>query len=192
MPGILGRKIGMTRVMKDGKMTPMTIVECTPNEITQIKTIDKDGYSAIVVGFDKLKKPKKTRKFKYCKEFKIEDVDGFKKGDKITVETLQEIERINFTATSKGKGFQGVIKRHNFSRGPETHGSRHHRAPGAIGACAMPGRVARGKKMPGRMGSNKVTRKNVPVEYIDTKNNIVGVKGPIPGAKNNLVVISYE
>ncbi len=182
----------MTRIFGDnGQAIPLTVVECSPNEIVQIKTAEKDGYTAIVVGFDAVKRPTKNKKYYHSREFKVENPEDYKIGDKITVETLQEVEAVDFCATSKGKGFQGVIKRHNFSRGPETHGSRHHREPGSIGACAMPGRVARGKKLPGRMGTDKVTRKNVPVAYLDLEKNLVGLKGPIPGGRNNLVAISF-
>ena len=189
MPGILGKKIGMTRVFQDdGRVIPITVVECTPNEVTQEKTAEKDGYPAIVLGFSKLKKPKKTRKFHYSKEFKTEE--EFKKGDKVTLDSLKEVEAVKITATSKGKGFQGVIKRHNFSRGPESHGSHHHRKPGSIGACAKPGRVHKGKKLPGRMGTDKVTLRSVKVAYLDVEKNLIGLKGPIPGPAGSLVILS--
>lgn len=191
MPGILGKKIGMTRIFVEGKAIPLTVIECQPNEIVQLKTEEKDGYSAVVVGFDPLKKPTKNKKFRFQREFKVENTEEFKVGDKVTVDILEEIETINYSATSKGKGFQGVIKRHKFSRGPESHGSRHHREPGSVGACAAPGRVLKGKKLPGRMGSNKITRKNVPVAYLDKEKHLVGIKGPIPGSRNNLITISF-
>lgn len=191
MPGILGKKIGMTQILEDGKMIPLTVIECQPNTIVQVKTQDKDGYNAIVLGFDELKNPKKNKQYYFKREFRVENPEEFKVGDKVTVENFNEVESVCYTATSKGKGFQGVIKRHNFSRGPETHGSRHHREPGSVGACAMPGRVVKGKKLPGRMGTGTITRKNVPVAYLDSEKHLIGLKGPIPGGKNNLVVISY-
>jgi len=191
MPGILGKKVGMTQIMEEGKIIPLTVVECDPNTIVQLKTVEKDGYNAIVLGFSPLRKERKNKKFYHTREFKVENTEDYKVGDQITVSALEGVEKINFSAVSKGKGFQGVIKRHNFSRGPETHGSRHHRRPGSIGACAMPGRVVRGKKLPGRHGSDKTTRKNVPLVYLDVERNLIGIKGPIPGSKNNLVVISY-
>jgi large subunit ribosomal protein L3 len=191
MPGILGKKIGMTQILEDGKMIPLTVVECQPNTIVQVKTQDKDGYNAIVLGFSELKNPKRNKKYYFKREFRVENPEEFKVGDKVTVDNFQEVEAVTFTSSSKGKGFQGVIRRHNFSRGPETHGSRHHREPGSVGACAMPGRVVKGKKLPGRMGNKTVTRKNVPVVYLDSEKNLIGLKGPIPGGKNNLVVISY-
>src|SRR3989338_7605815 len=128
MAGILGTKLGMTRIFQDdGRVIPVTVIKCEPNEITQIKTVDKDGYPAIVLGFSKLKKPTKTKKFYHLREFKIKEAeaDNYKKGDQVSLEAFQEIERIKISSISKGKGFQGVIKRHNFSRGPESHGSHH-------------------------------------------------------------------
>ena len=183
----------MTRLIQDdGRVIPITVVQCEPSEITQIKTVEKDGYPAIVLGFSKLKKPTKTKKFRLVKEFRIkeEEQETYKKGDQITVEQLQEVALVNITAISKGKGFQGVIKRHNFSRGPESHGSHHHREPGSIGACAKPGRVAKGKKLPGRMGGAQVTVKKVKVSHVDAANNLLGLKGPVPGPNGGFVIIN--
>ncbi len=191
MSGILGKKIGMTRLIQDdGRVIPITVVQCEENEITQVKTTEKDGYPAIVLGFSKLKKPSKTKKFYHVKEFKIGEETEFKKGDKVTLEGFVEAQNVRVTAISKGKGFQGVIKRHNFSRGPETHGSHHHREPGSIGACTKPGRVAKGKKLPGRMGGKQVTLKKVKVAYIDPSKNLIGLKGAVPGPNGVLVIIS--
>lgn len=192
MSGIIGKKLGMTRLMQDdGRVIPITVVECEPNEVTQVKTVDRDGYPAVVLGFSKLKKPKKTRKFRFLKEFQIseEEQGNYKKGDQITLEKLQETEKVKVTATSKGKGFQGVIRKYNFSRGPESHGSHHHREPGAIGACAKPARIHKGKKLPGRMGGKKVTLNKVDISHIDTKKNIICLKGAVPGPNGGLVII---
>ncbi len=192
MSGILGKKVGMTRLIQDdGRVIPVTVLVCEPSEVTQVKTVDKDGYPAIVLGFSKLKKPTKTKKFKVVKEFRIneDEQENYKKGDKITIESLQEVETVKISSVSKGKGFQGVIKRHNFSRGPETHGSHHHREPGSIGACTKPGRVHKGKKMPGRMGRAKVTLRKVKIAHLDPKNHIVALKGPVPGPNGGLVII---
>lgn len=189
MSGILGKKIGMTRMFQDdGRVIPITVVECTPNEVTQVKTTEKDGYPAIVLGFSKLKKPSKTKKFQYSKEFQTEE--EAKKGDKVTLETLQDAETVKVCGISKGKGFQGVIKRYNFARGPETHGSHHHRKPGSIGACAKPGRVHKGKKLPGQMGNARTTLRSVKVAYLDNEKNLIGLKGPVPGPNGSLVVIT--
>jgi len=195
MSGIIGKKIGMTRLVQDdGRVIPVTVVECQPNTITQIKTADKDGYPAIVLGFSKLKKPTKTKKFRVQKEFRVEEdqLENFKKGDEITVEKLNEVEKVKIMAYSKGKGFQGVIKRHNFSRGPESHGSHHHREPGSIGACTKPGRVAKGKKLPGRMGNAKITLKNIDIAYRDPKKHVIALKCPVPGPNGAVVYITAQ
>jgi large subunit ribosomal protein L3 len=192
MSGIIGKKVGMTRLIQDdGRVIPVTVLVCEPSEVAQVKTVKKDGYPAIVLGFSKLKKPTKTKKYKLMKEFRIneDEQENYKKGDQITVESLQEVETVKITSVSKGKGFQGVIKRHNFSRGPETHGSHHHREPGSIGACAKPGRVHKGKKMPGRMGGAQVSLKKVKIAHLDTKNNVVALTGPVPGPNGGLVII---
>jgi large subunit ribosomal protein L3 len=195
MPGIMGKKIGMTRVIHDdGRVIPLTVIECSPNVITQIKTAEKDGYPAVVLGFDALNKPTKTKKFYHQKEFKLiesEGEDAMKKGDEIKVNIFELDETVKVTGVSKGKGFAGVIKRHNFARGPETHGSHHHREPGSIGMCAQPGRVLKGKKMPGHMGSNQCTSRGK-IAYIDIENNLIGIKGAVPGAKGGLIIIRKQ
>jgi len=188
MPGILGKKIGMTRVFQDdGRVIPITVVQCEANEITQIKTAEKDGYPAIVLGFSKLKKPTKTKKFRYLKEFETQDT--FNKGDKITLEILKDIATVKVTGISKGKGFQGVMKKYNFRGGPASHGSCFHRKPGSIGTCAKPGRVDKGKKLPGHMGSETISLRNVSVIHLDIEKNLIGLKGPIPGANGSLIII---
>jgi len=195
MSGILGKKIGMTRLIEDdGRVIPMTVVKCEPCKVVQIKTTKKDGYPALVLGFSELKKPTKTKKYKRLKEFRVEEgnLENYKVGNDISLEDFAEIERVTISGTSKGKGFQGVIKRHNFSRGPESHGSHHHREPGSIGACAKPGRVAKGKKLPGRMGGAKVTVKNVRIAYINTKEHLIGLKGAVPGPNGGIVVIKAQ
>lgn len=190
MPGILGKKIGMTRVYDDeGRVIPLTVIECAPNKVVQVKTDEKDGYPAVVLGFDALKKASKNRKFRHMREFRISDVGSLKAGDEVKVDIFEDSEKVKITSVSKGKGFQGVIKRHNFSRGPETHGSHHHREPGSIGACARPGRVHKGKKMPGRMGGDSVTLSSVEIVYRDVEKNLIGIKGPVSGTKGTLVII---
>jgi large subunit ribosomal protein L3 len=191
MTGILGRKIGMTRIIQDnGRVIPLTVIECTPNVVTQVKTADKDGYPALVLGFNAMNKPKKTKKFHHLREFKtLENEETPKKGDEIKVDIFEEGEKVKVTGVSKGKGFAGVIKRHNFSRGPETHGSHHHREPGSIGMCAKPARVLKGKKMPGQMGNKQVTLVNSAIAYVDLEKNLVGLRGAVPGANGGLVVI---
>ena len=191
MPGILGKKIGMTRLIQDdGRVIPLTVVLCEPNVVTQVKTTEKDGYPAVVLGFTALSKPKKTKAFHFQREFKlIENGNDPKKGDEIKVDIFEIGEKVRITGVSKGKGFQGVIKRHHFSRGPETHGSHHHREPGSIGMCAKPGRVLKGKKMPSRMGGDQTSLRGVEVVFVDSEKNLLGIKGPLPGACGELIII---
>ena len=181
----------MTRVIQDdGRVIPVTVVQCLPNVVTQVKTADKDGYPALVLGFNALKKPTKNKKYHVKKEFQTED--ALEKGAEIKVDIFEEGDKVRISGISKGKGFQGVIKRYNFSRGPETHGSHHHRRPGSIGACAKPGRVHKGKKLPGRMGTDKTTLRDCMVVHIDSEDNLIAIKGSLPGAKNSIITITKQ
>lgn len=200
MKGILGRKLGMTQVFsKDGKLIPVTVVEVTPNTVMQVKTVESDGYNAIQVGFAEKKeknanKPEMGRAKKanttpkrFLKE--IRDYEGtYNVGDVISANLFEAGEVIDVTGTSKGKGFTGVIKRHNQSRGPETHGSRYHRRPGSMGTM-LPKRVLKGKKLSGHMGDETVTIQNLEVIEVNENENYILVSGNIPGAKNSLVLI---
>lgn len=191
MSGILGKKLGMTRIFQDdGRVIPVTVVQCEPNEVTQVKTVEKDGYPALVLGFSKLKKPTKTQKFSFVKEFRIPaaDVPNYKIGDAITVEILEGLEIVTVTGLSKGKGFQGVIRRWGFHGGPGGHGSLHHREPGSSGCRAKPGRVQKGKKYPGHQGLDRVTEKKTLVT-IDKDKNIICIKGALPGPNGGLIEI---
>ena len=201
MKGILGRKIGMTQIFTEaGEVVPVTVVEAGPVVVTQVKTIEKDGYNAVQVGFvdakeKSLNKPQKghlaaanTLK-KHLKEFRVESVDAYTVGQEIKADVFAAGEMIDVTGISKGKGFQGPIKRHGQSRGPESHGSRYHRRPGSMGACSYPGRVFKNKKLAGHMGSVKVTVQNLEVVRVDAEKNFILVKGAIPGAKGSVVTI---
>ena len=201
MKGILGKKIGMTQIFTEvGEVVPVTVVEAGPVVITQIKTVEKDGYNAVQVGFGDVKekslnKPQKghlaaanTLK-KHLKEFRVDSVEGYTVGQEIKADVFAAGEMIDVTGISKGKGFQGPIKRHGQSRGPESHGSRYHRRPGSMGACSFPGRVFKNKKLAGHMGSVKVTVQNLEVVRIDAEKNLILVKGAIPGAKGSVVTI---
>ena len=201
MKGILGRKIGMTQIFtEDGEVVPVTVVEAGPVVVTQVKTIENDGYNAVQVGFvdakeKSLNKPQKghlaaanTLK-KHLKEFRVESVDAYTVGQEIKADVFAAGEMIDVTGISKGKGFQGPIKRHGQSRGPESHGSRYHRRPGSMGACSYPGRVFKNKKLAGHMGSVKVTVQNLEVVRVDADKNFILVKGAIPGAKGSVVTI---
>lgn len=201
MKGLLGKKVGMTQIFTEqGEVIPVTVVEAGPVVVTQIKTTEKDGYTAIQVGFEDAKekalnKPQKghlaaanTLK-KHLKEFRVDSVDGYTVGQEIKADLFAAGELIDVTGISKGKGFQGPIKRHGRSRGPETHGSRYHRRPGSMGACSYPGRVFKNKKLAGHMGSVKVTVQNLEVVRVDADKNFILVKGAIPGAKGSVVTI---
>ena len=201
MKGILGKKLGMTQIFTaEGIVVPVTVVEATPNVVTQIKTVEKDGYSAIQVGFEdakekSLNKPQKGHLAaanvlkKHLKEFRVDSVEEFTVGQEIKADLFAAGEIIDVTGISKGKGFQGPIKRHGQSRGPESHGSRYHRRPGSMGACSYPGRVFKNKKLAGHMGSVKVTVQNLEVVRVDADKNLILVKGAIPGAKGSVVTI---
>ena len=201
MKGILGRKIGMTQIFTEaGEVVPVTVVEAGPVVVTQVKTIETDGYNAVQVGFvdakeKSLNKPQKghlaaanTLK-KHLKEFRVESVDAYTVGQEIKADVFAAGEMIDVTGISKGKGFQGPIKRHGQSRGPESHGSRYHRRPGSMGACSYPGRVFKNKKLAGHMGSVKVTVQNLEVVRVDADKNFILVKGAIPGAKGSVVTL---
>ena len=199
--GILGRKIGMTQVFTEsGKLIPVTVVEVEKNVVTQIKTKDNDGYEAIQLGFstkrEKLatkasvgitNKAKTTPK-RFFKEIRDVDINNYTLGQEITADIFAEGEMVDVTGTTKGKGFQGVIKRHGQSRGPMGHGSHYHRGPGSMGTM-RPMRVFKGKKLPGHMGTLTVTIQNLEIVSVDVENNVILVKGNVPGAKNSLVVI---
>ena len=201
MKGILGKKLGMTQIFtEEGIVVPVTVVEAGPKVVTQVKTVEKDGYNAIQVGFEdakekSLNKPQKGHLAaanvlkKHLKEFRVDAVEEFTVGQEIKADLFAAGEKIDVTGTSKGKGFQGPIKRHGQSRGPESHGSRYHRRPGSMGACSFPGRVFKNKKLAGHMGSVKVTVQNLEVVRVDADKNLILVKGAIPGPKGSMVTI---
>lgn len=200
---ILGTKIGMTQIfLEDGKLIPVTVVHAEPNVVVQKKTVETDGYSAVQVGYlnkrEKLaNKPEKGHFAKadvpvkrYLREFKLENADELSVGDELKVTSFEEGEKIDVSGISKGKGYAGAIKRHNFARLKETHGTGPvHRHAGSMGACSSPSRVYKGKKLPGHMGVEKVTIQNLDIVKIDAENNLICVKGAIPGAKGSLVML---
>jgi large subunit ribosomal protein L3 len=193
MKGLIGKKIGMTQVFKeDGTACVVTVVECQPNKIVRIKTQEKDGYNALVLGACEIKRPKKTKKFAVVREFKVDNCEEFKDLNDQQLSILEEGVSVKVTGTSKGKGFQGTIKRFNFSRGPETHGSHHHREPGSVGACAKPGRISKGKKLPGRMGAERVSLRGVKVVSVDPENNLLCLNGSLPGANGSVLRIEID
>lgn len=190
MPGILGKKLGMTRMFQDdGRVIPVTVLSCTPSTVTQVKTSEKDGYPAIVLGFEALKKPRKTKKYRFLREFKVEKPEEYKIGDAVTVDAFKEVKMVTISGTSKGKGFAGFMKRHHFHGGPGGHGSHFKREPGSVGARAKPGRIIKGKRMAGHMGMDRVTLRDVPLMEIDSERNYLVVKGQVPGPRGGLIIV---
>ena len=201
MKGILGKKIGMTQVFtKEGKLIPVTVVEVEPNVVTQIKTVEKDGYDAIQLGTETVReslstkaetghaKKANTTPKRFLREIRGVNVNEYTLGQTIGVDIFSEGEMVDVTGTSKGKGFQGVIKRHNQSIGPKGHGSQYHRGVGSLGTL-LPMHVLKGKKMPGQMGNVQRTVQNLEIVSIDTENNVILIKGNVPGPKKSLVMI---
>jgi len=201
MKGILGRKIGMTQVFtKSGKLIPVTVVEVEPNVVTQIKTKENDGYEAIQLGFDTKREKLATKASaghtakanttpkRFFKEIKGVDINSYTLGQEVSVNIFEPGEIVDVTGITKGKGFQGVIKRHNQSRGPMGHGSHYHRKPGSMGTM-RPMRVFKGKALPGHMGTLTVTIQNLEIVAVDVENNVILVKGNVPGPKKGLVII---
>ena len=199
--GILGKKVGMTQIFTEaGELIPVTVIEATPNVVLQVKTVETDGYNAIQVGFDDKRevlsnKPAKghvakanTAPKRFIREFRNVNVDDYEVGQEVSVDTFEVGDIIDVTGTSKGKGFQGVIKRHGQSRGPMAHGSRYHRRPGSMGPVA-PNRVFKGKNLAGRMGGDRVTIQNLEVVQVVPEKNVILIKGNVPGAKKSLITI---
>lgn len=199
---ILGTKIGMTQIFDaDGKVIPVTVVAAGPCVVVQKKTIDNDGYEAVQVGFGEVKEKSLNKPMKghfakadvaykkYLKEFRLDDCSALNVGDEIKVDAFEAGEKIDVTGISKGKGFAGPMKRWGLHRGPMSHGSGYHRGSGSMGACSNPGRVMKGKKLPGHMGVVKVTVQNLEVVKVDAENNLILLKGAVPGNKGGLVTI---
>ncbi len=198
IPGMIGKKIGMTQLFRDNGETVVTVIEAGPCFVTQIKTEEKDGYNAVQLGFGEAKRLNSPQKghlkgvglFKYLREFRVEDVSSFKLGQKVDVDIFKPGDLVDVIGTSKGKGFAGVVKRHHFAGGPKTHGqSDRHRAPGSVGATTSPGRVLKGTRMAGHMGDDRVTVRNIEVVDVDSARNVLLVKGAVPGGRNGLLLI---
>jgi len=202
-PGIIGKKIGMTQLFQaSGETVAVTAIQAGPSVVTQIKSRDRDGYDAIQVGFieNKMKQSQLSspemghlrglENVRYLREFRTDDINSVKRGDKVDIGFLKQGDLVNITGFSKGKGFAGVVKRHHFAGGPKTHGqSDRHRAPGSIGATTFPGRVLKGKRMAGHMGNRRITARNLEVIQADPERNLLLVKGAVPGANGGLLVI---
>ena len=204
MPAILGKKIGMTQLFTDeGESVPVTVIEATPNRVTAVRSEDADGYSAIQLAYGDVAERKLTKArlghlakveappLKHLVEFR--DYDGeVELGAEVTVGEFEPGQRVKVSAVSIGKGFQGTVKRHNFSRGPVSHGSHYVRAPGSIGASADPARVFKGRKMPGRMGGKRVTQRGLEVFRIEAERNLLMLRGSVPGPKNGTVEVRTD
>ncbi len=200
MKGILGKKLGITQVFQeDGRMEIVTVIEAGPARVVQKKERERDGYDSVQVGFDEIKKEKNVTKpmsghfkkasippYRFLKEIKME---GFDAGDEITVDIFSKGEKLSVTGTSKGKGFQGVMKRHNYGGGPGSHGSMFGRAPGSIGQGASPSRVWKNVGMPGQMGNKNITVRNIEIIDIRKEQNLILVKGAVPGAKGGYLIL---
>lgn len=197
--GIIGKKIGMSQIFNGGEMIPVTVIQAGPCKVVQKKTVEKDGYEAVQLAFEEEKKQGRVTKaqaghfkkgsiapHRFLREFRTA---GLEQGQDVTVEIFKKGELITVTGVSKGKGFAGVMKRHNFKGGPGGHGSMFNRAPGSIGASAYPSRVWPGKKLPGRMGTDTVTVKNLKVVEVRPDQNLLFVRGAVPGGDNGLILI---
>ena len=199
---ILAKKLGMTQIFDEtGKVIPVTVIEAGPNAVIQKKTVENDGYEAVQVGFVDLKE-KKTNKptkghfakagvapKKFIKEFRLDDVSALNVGDEIKADIFEAGEKVDVAGITKGKGFAGTIKRWGQHRGPMTHGSGYHRGPGSMGMCSDPGRVFKGKRLPGHMGVERVTIQNLAVVRVDAEKNIILIKGGVPGPKGGLLIV---
>lgn len=203
--GLIGKKIGMTQIFdENGQVIPVTVILAGPNKVVQVKTTEKEGYNAIQLGFGDVKEKHLTKpkmghfnKFeleykKHLKEFRVEDVENYTVGQELNANLFAEGEIVDVQGTTKGKGFQGVIKRHGQSRGPMSHGSRYHRRVGSMGASATPSRVVKGKKLPGHMGHVTRTITNLTVVKVDTDKNVILVKGSVPGPKGAILKIKNK
>ena len=199
---ILATKVGMTQIFnEDGSLVPVTVLQAGPCAVTQVKTVENDGYSAVQVGFGEkreklVNKPMKGMFDKagvpykrFVREFKFENAEEYSVKDEIKADIFTAGDKVDASAIAKGKGFQGAIKRHGQSRGPMAHGSKYHRHAGSNGACSSPSKVFKGKKMPGHMGAKKVTTQNLEIVRVDAENNLILVKGAVPGPKKALVTI---
>lgn len=202
---LIGRKIGMTQLFEEsGKVVPVSVIEAGPCAIVQVKTPAKEGYSAIQIGFDEVKESRTSKaEVGHCKkanvaprrvlrEVRVDDATAFKVGETIDVKVFEGTKIVHVTGTSKGRGFAGTIKRHNFQRGRKTHGNKNYREPGSVGASAFPSRTFPGKRMPGRMGGVKRTTRNLTLVQIDAENNLLFIKGSIPGANNGIVFVRSD
>jgi len=202
---LIGKKIGMTQMFEaSGKVVPVSVIEAGPCPIVQVKTAEKEGYTAIQIGFDEVKESRMSKAENgHCKkantatrrilrEVRVDDAGNFKVGDTLDVKLFEGAKIVHVTGTSKGKGFAGTIRRYHFQRGRKTHGNKNYREPGSVGASAFPSRIFPGKRLPGRMGGVQRTTRNLTLVQIDAENNLLFIKGSIPGANNGIVFVRTD
>ena len=200
--GVIGKKVGMTQIFnEEGLAVPVTVIKVDPIVVTQVKTVETDGYNAIQVGTVVAKEKHLTKaqlghfaknkleNFRHLQEFRVDNPQDYTVGQQIELSVLNDVQKVDVTGTSIGKGFQGTVKRHNFSRGPMAHGSKNHREPGSIGAGTTPSRVIKGKRMAGNMGNERVTITKLKLVKVDSENSLVLIKGSVPGSEGKLVTI---
>nr|ASO75962.1 ribosomal protein L3 [Storeatula sp. CCMP1868] len=205
IPGILGTKLGMTQIFDEsGLAIPVTVIKAGPCVLTQIKTNETDSYQAVQIGFSEVKESSLNKALlghlnksqlpalKYLKEYRVQSTDGLEIAQKITVDSFEVGKTVSISGKTIGKGFAGTVRRHRFTRGPMTHGSKNHRAPGSIGQGSTPAKVHKGKKMAGRLGGKQSTIKNLEIVHVNADNNILVVKGAVPGKKGNILSIQQE
>jgi large subunit ribosomal protein L3 len=202
MDTLIGKKIGMTQIFAEsGTLTPVSVIQAGPCPVVQVKTVEKDGYNAVQIGFDETRETLATSPMKghyhrakiaphrLLREVRVDDASEFETGKNIDVTIFEGVDKVHVTGRSKGRGFAGTIKRHNFTSGPKAHGSKNIREPGSVGMCATPSRIFKGKRLPGRMGGDRTTTRNLKVVQVDAENNLLFVKGSVPGANNGFVLI---
>ena len=200
--GVIGKKVGMTQIFdENGLAIPVTVIKVDETVVTQVKTVETDGYNAIQVGTIAAKEKHLTKaqlghfkknnlsNYRHLQEFRVENPQDYKVGDKVELSVLDNIEKVDVTGKSIGKGFQGTVKRHNFGRGPMAHGSKNHREPGSIGAGTTPSRVIKGKRMAGNMGNERVTITKLKLVKVDSENGLILIKGSVPGCEGRLVTV---
>jgi large subunit ribosomal protein L3 len=199
---LIGKKLGMTQIFSDnGDLTPVSVIQAGPCPIVQVKTTETDGYSAIQIGFGDIREKLVSKPLqghfkkgsvtprRVLREVRVDDPSQFKVGDSLDLKAFEGVEIVHVAGEVKGRGFAGTIRRHGFTSGPKSHGSKNIREPGSVGMCATPARIFKGKRLPGRMGGNRTTMKNLKVVQIDTENNLLYVKGSVPGATSGVVYI---
>src|SRR5881397_3245455 len=202
MIGLIGKKVGMTQLFDEkGEGIPVTIIEAGPCTITEVRTLERDGYRAVQLGYGGVKERRLTRPVigqfqkrnlppsRYLREFRVDDLDGFEVGKHLTVELFEKGRHVDVQGVTKGRGFQGVVKRYGFVAGHASHGPTHGKQPGSIGSSAYPSRVVKGKRLPGRMGGENLTVKNLEVVAVDADQNVLMLRGAVPGPPNGLVIV---